>query len=286
MTSIPQWDAVLRAPLRDKWETILFEFKSVWTGEDATHRVSLLKSAQKTPLSVSPGTSVQHAVTLMMENDYSQLPVLQDEKTVKGMFSWRSYGKRMAMAFECSVVDEAMEPAQVLDLDAWLFEAFAAVAKSDAVLIQNKAREICGIVTAYDVSETFGTLVEPFLLIEEIEKHLRALLKDHVSEDDLKKVIPSKTSANTRLRITDLNFGGYVALLKEDRVWDALRLKLDRRVFVQSVVDAKSIRNDVMHFRPLGIGAEKLTKLRNFAKFLREIRILRKAGKKSESKNV
>jgi len=182
----------------------------------------------------SPGTSVRHAVTLMMENDYSQLPVLEDGKTIKGMFSWRSYGKRLAMGHKCVSVDDTMEPAPVLDLDASLFEAFAAVSRNDAVLIQNHEKKICGIVTAYDVSETFGTLVEPFLLIEEVEKYVRVILQGHVVEAELTEAVSMKKATDLRPKISDLNFGGYILLLKKVEMWNRLGLNLEQAVFVQN----------------------------------------------------
>jgi len=180
------------------------------------------------------------------------------------------------MGHKCVLVDDTMEPAPVLDLDASLFEAFAAVSRNDAVLIQSPKKRICGIVTAYDVSETFGTLVEPFLLIEEVEKHVRAILQDHVVEAELMEAVSIKKAADSKAKISDLNFGGYILLLKKVEVWNRLGLNLEQAVFVQSHIGVKATRNDVMHFRPTGIGVQKLAKLRNFAKCLREIRLLKK----------
>jgi len=53
-----------------EWDRIQLELlKSLVPGEeDVTHRVSLLKSARTTLLSIAPGTSVRCAVTLMIEN--------------------------------------------------------------------------------------------------------------------------------------------------------------------------------------------------------------------------
>lgn len=275
MSSQPDFDLSFTNEYHGEWLRIVGQLK-VYGKEEATHLVSLLKSAQTKPLSVPPGTSILSAVTMMMENDYSQLPILEDERTARGMFSWRSLGKRMAMGLELKIVDDAVEDAEVLGLDESLFEAFASISRRDAVLIQDNKKGICGIITAYDVSETFGNLVEPFLLIEEVEKHVRALLEVHVSQEDLKKVRTFKPTGDGKPRISDLTFGGYISLLKDDQLWLKLAVNLDRAVFIQSLTDVKVIRNDVMHFKPLGIGAKKLAKLRNFAKFLREIRSLRK----------
>jgi predicted transcriptional regulator len=260
-----------------EWQRILDEVIKVdGFGETDTHRVSLLRSAEIEPLSVSPDTSIARAVTLMMQNDFSQLPVLQDSKTVKGMFSWRTLGKRLSLGQECKTVADALEPALVLDLNGLIFEAFAAVSGNDVVLVQNADMQICGIVTAYDVSEIFGILVEPFLLIEEVEKHIRRLLKSCVEEGDLKEAVSSKTWRRGKPQVSDLNFGGYLQLLNKEVIWKRLGLTLDQTVFTEGLSEVKAIRNDVMHFRPRGIGQQKLVRLRNFAKFLRDLKVVSK----------
>ena len=55
---------------------------------DPTSRISKLASANRRPLSVAPDEPIARATTLMLTNDFSQLPVMSGEREVKGVISW------------------------------------------------------------------------------------------------------------------------------------------------------------------------------------------------------
>src|SRR5262245_47875706 len=59
---------------------------------DPTFRVSKLAAANRAPVSLQPDSTITEAVTLMMANDFSQLPVFSGDRNVKGAVSWRSIG--------------------------------------------------------------------------------------------------------------------------------------------------------------------------------------------------
>lgn len=56
--------------------------------------------------------------------------------------------------------------------------------------------------------------------------------------------------------------------------WEKLGLKIDRSTFVERLVEARNIRNDVMHFDPDGVEPNDLDKLRRFDQFLQRLRAL------------
>ncbi|MFP6580985.1 MAG: CBS domain-containing protein [Candidatus Hydrogenedentota bacterium] len=64
---------------------------------DPTYRISSLESANRKPLSVKPQSSLSEVTTLMMTYDYSQIPVMTDERTIKGVVSWKSIGSSLAL---------------------------------------------------------------------------------------------------------------------------------------------------------------------------------------------
>jgi CBS domain-containing protein len=80
---------------------------------DPSYRVARLKSAHTSPVAVGPDTAIAEAITLMMKHDFSQLPVTSGERTVKGLISWHSLGKRLATGKKCTAVREAMVPVHV-----------------------------------------------------------------------------------------------------------------------------------------------------------------------------
>lgn len=69
------------------------------SADDATSRIKIgmLAAANRPPLCVSPETTVSEAITLMLQHDYSQLPVTTTARDVKGIFSWKSLGSRLAL---------------------------------------------------------------------------------------------------------------------------------------------------------------------------------------------
>ena len=134
---------------------------------DPSYRIARLKSAHTMPVSLGPDATVSEAITVMMKHEFSQLPVMVGERTVKGLISWKSLGKRLAMEKECTLVRDAMESVHVIDLDTSLFDAIPLIAKNDCVLVRDAENKIRGIMTPFDVSLTFVELGEAFLLLGE-----------------------------------------------------------------------------------------------------------------------
>jgi CBS domain-containing protein len=56
----------------------------ITTFADPTYRISKLAAANQKPVSVKPDSSLTEAVTLMMANDFSQLPVMVNDRDCKG----------------------------------------------------------------------------------------------------------------------------------------------------------------------------------------------------------
>ena len=74
----------------------------------------------------------------MIHHDYSQLSVMESEQTLKGVVSWVSIGKRLALGIEVSLVQDCMEPAHVVDCDVSVFEAIKAIVQNDYVLVRHQ----------------------------------------------------------------------------------------------------------------------------------------------------
>ena len=101
---------------------------------DPTFRIGRLDAANKTPIAVKPDALLAQAVTLMLTNDFSQLPVMTGPRELKGVISWKTIGSRLALKRPCANVRDAMEPAQVVSVDESLFDAIAKIASHDYVL--------------------------------------------------------------------------------------------------------------------------------------------------------
>jgi len=241
---------------------------------DPSYRVARLKSAHTTPLSVSPDATIGEAIILMMKFEYSQLPAMIGERTVRGVISWKSLGKRLAMGKQCTLVRDAMEVVHVIDLDTSLFDAIPLIAKHDCVLVRDDNNKVCGIMTPFDVGHTFVELGEPFLLLGEIENHVREMIDGRFSKAELEEARDPLDAGRPINDVSDLNFGGYVHLLQKPEAWDKLQIKLDRATFINYLERVRLIRNNTMHFDPDGIEDSELQELREFSNLLKQIKRL------------
>ena len=128
-----------------------------------------------------------------------------------------------------------------------------------------------GIVTASDLSLQFQQLAEPFLLLREIELHIRQLLQDKVSAEDFEWLASADTTAPKPNSISDLGFGGYIRLVQRPQVWKRLALNIDQASLTKQLEEVRQIRNDVMHFDPDPLTTKQLDLLKNTAKFMQQL---------------
>jgi predicted transcriptional regulator len=241
---------------------------------DPSYRIARLKSAHTVPLSLGPDATIGEAITVMMKHEYSQLPVIVGERTVKGVISWKSLGKRLAMDKKCCLVRDAMESVHVIELDTSLFDAIPLIAKHDCVLVRDSNNKVCGIMTPFDVSQTFVELGEAFLLLGEIENLIRDMIDGRFSKGELEEARDPLDADRPLNDVSDLNFGGYVRLLQKPEAWEKLQTKLDRGIFVGYLEKVRIIRNNTMHFDPDGIEDTELQELREFARLLKQVKEL------------
>lgn len=239
---------------------------------DPTFRIGSLDAANRPLVTVSQDDSVTKAVTRMLQFDYSQLPIMHGEREVKGMISWRSIASRYALGGECSKVKHCREDAQVIDGNGTLFDALPTIVKNGYVLVRSpQDRRITGIVTASDLNLQFQQLAEPFLLIREIELHVRQLMDGKVTEEDLASLTVAEPSMPQPKSMADLTFGGYIRLLQRPDLWERLALNIDQSCLTAQLDEVRLIRNDVMHFDPDPLSGRQLDLLKGTAKFMQSL---------------
>lgn len=241
---------------------------------DPIYRISKLASSARKPLSVSPDTKLEEAVTHMLTNDFSQLPVMTSERDVKGMITWATIGSRLAIGKNCLVAREVMEQHHEIRSDASLISAIGFIAEHQYVLVRGHDQKITGIVTASDLSLQFQQLAEPFLLLGEIENHLRQVISQRFTHTELRS---AKDPTDTKREVTsaaDLTYGEYKRLLENPERWDKLNITVDRKTCMEKFENVRRIRNDVMHFDPDGIPEKDLQAIREFARFLQRLQII------------
>ena len=241
--------------------------------EDPTFRIGSLPAANRKLIVVNQNDSLTKAITLMLQYDFSQLPVMQGEREVKGVVTWKSIGSKQALGQKCNQVGDCREDARIVDSNRTLFDAISTIVEYGYVLVRDQRdRRITGIVTASDLSLQFQILAEPFLLLREIELHVRRLLGDKLSTSDfglLGSTPPGITSKPQT--VEDLTFGEYVRLLQHPQSWAKLNLKIDCGTLTALLEEVRVIRNDVMHFDPDPMTPDELGTLKRAVRFMQEL---------------
>lgn len=242
--------------------------------EDATFRVGTL--ATGTLHHIKPGQELNRAVTCMMMQDISHLPVMPNERRVEGVVTWKAITQYVAISGGSlsDPVEKAMQPAVIVAASEPFFRVLPQIIESNYVLVKDGRNVVAGIVTKADANKRFYELTEPFLLLSEIENHIRRLLdKGAFSREEL-AATSEEGSAGELESLHDLAFGDYVRILQEPANWARLELPaaLSRQEFSAQLDKVRQVRNDVMHFEPDSPSAEQLDALRKFAKLLRSLR--------------
>ena len=109
------------------------------------------------------------------------------------------------------------------------------------------------------------------LLLGEIENHIRRILGNKLTVQELASARDTVDSDREVNRVADLTYGEYIRFLEKPEHWEKLNLPIDRKTFIRQLDRVRNIRNDVMHFDPDGIPTEDLERLRNFVKFLQRL---------------
>ena len=240
---------------------------------DPTVRIGALEAANRRPSFVNPNKPLSAAVTLMQLKDFSQLPVIDGKgfRDVKGVISWKSIGSRLALGQENDLVRDYMNPARVIHSEAPLLDAIDDISEHGYVLVIGTDKSIAGIVTGSDIAKQFLQLASPFLLIGEIEGHLRSLVQGKFTLEQLRGSSPNHEGGHKISGPADLTIGDYCRLLQKPDCWSLLNLGIDRTLFVDRLDAVRKIRNDVMHFDPEGFEPEDYNTLQEFAKFFRDL---------------
>jgi predicted transcriptional regulator len=167
---------------------------TVLASKDPTYRLSKLAAANRGVVSVKPDASIAECVTKMLLRDFSQLPVMTNDRDVKGTVSWKTIGYEQTRLKAC-FAREVMVPHHEIRASSSIFETIPLIVAHEYVLVRNDENLITGIITAADLSQQFHLLAEPFLLLSEIENLLRNIIGDCFSSAELSDARdPSETN--------------------------------------------------------------------------------------------
>jgi CBS domain-containing protein len=233
--------------------------------------ISTVEGATHAPKRVVPDSLLSEAVTIMLKNDFSQVPVMPTDRDVKGVITWQSIASRLALERSVTTARDVMEEPVEFRLNASIFAVIPALTEHGYVLVRGPDNTVVGIVTSSDLNHHFQKLTEPFLLLSEIENRIRGIITPRFGPEELASVRDPRDSDRRIESVDDMNFGEYIRLLEEPSRWERLHLAVDRKHFIEHLKEVRDIRNDVMHFDPDPIPIEDTRELRDFTRFLRKL---------------
>ncbi len=234
--------------------------------------IGLLDSANKLPVTVTREAKLKEAITLMMMHNFSQLPVVSGSRTVYGAVTWESIGYALTNGSKSDLIKDFISTdVTIVDYHTPLLDAVSIVLENRFVLVQKSDKSLCGIVTLTDISNQFLIVSEPFILLEQIENHIRQILDGKFLVNELQEFCNIGDYVRDFEYIDDLSFGDYIRIFQKPENWDRLQLNIEQTHFIKHLDKIREIRNDIMHFDPDGISVGQKEELIKMAKFLAEV---------------
>jgi CBS domain-containing protein len=131
---------------------------------------------------INQRTSVAEALRIMIDNRFSQLPVMDAAKCVRGAFSFRSLSARVLDVRDANIdlaalpVGECLEKAKYVSADDYIDTSTAADFREDDYVIVGTPDAPKGILTVADIFVRLNDFAEAFVLLYETEDRLRQLI--------------------------------------------------------------------------------------------------------------
>ena len=135
--------------------------------------------------------------------------------------------------------------------------------------VQTCALPIYRIITTYDLATTLHDITEPFLILEQIEADIRAILESVASFDEIHAQLPLPKN---RTCFADLRFSDYIKFFENYDFWERTRLTIDRPFFTERLDAVRKIRNSIMHFKVFKPEKTDLDELQSMKEFLALLR--------------
>lgn len=209
---------------------------------------------------------VSHAFSLMIEHDYSQLPVIDDDNQPLGMVTHEGILrgiKHFNTEMKLLRVRDVIVNSHIFNLEDDLYDLLDRMKSTNAVLIIDPGGVLVGIVTSYDTTEFFRKHAENLMLVEDIETIIKDFIRaaysdqqNELSTDKLSKSISqiSRLDISTEVRIKSfeqLSLSEYISLLCHSTTWTVLDPVLDiPKDSLRKLLDGvRKTRNDLAHFR-------------------------------------
>ncbi|MET9882679.1 CBS domain-containing protein [Streptomyces sp. NPDC006430] len=208
---------------------------------DLTWRIGNLPFVREV-VTVRMSDALSHAITPMIEHDFSQLPVVDHNNVLRGVVTWEGIG-RAQLGGRTATVANALDPhPETARVEHALFDRMDRIQRSGFTIIVDGENTVIGILTSTDLAGQLKQRIEPFILLEELERRLRRLIR-HFSTEELPKEI-----RRTMERGQHLSLGQYVFLVEDGHCWSTLRWPFEQQDISRRLATVRDYRNDLAHW--------------------------------------
>lgn len=204
---------------------------------------------------------VRDALKLMIEHDFSQLPVVDASGKLLGTISEQDIVRTQYHANRVNVlgelkVDQCRARAVTLTPENDLFDALDRLEYANAVVIVENDKPV-GIVTSYDTTHFFRDLSEGLIWAQDIEVTLRQYIErafpnEQAMQSALMRAFgPDRQDGRKPAReYRRLTLGEHVTLITTEENWPKFGGVFEPKpLFIELMGQARDIRNNIAHLR-------------------------------------
>lgn len=225
------------------------------------HEVGRLFPAETPVCTVPVGTTVGKALEIMLETRFSQIPIL-DGGRVRGVFSLWALARQIASTPRLNpaelAVEDVMEQIPAVTVEDSLHAVLELLGRHEALLVDSPLG-LQAIATQADMLRYFYGIARPFVLVQEIELAVRAVIAHSAPGEKLQACIDNAVRGfyenhlrkTPPSRLEELSFEDYRLIITSARNWPLFQDVLGRnRDLVASRLERiRDLRNAVFHFR-------------------------------------
>jgi restriction system protein len=215
---------------------------------DPTWRIGNL-SLPRSVVCVEAQQSLGRAIGLMVENEFSQLPVVDQHGRLAGIVTWESIAQANFRHQQPKIVGDAMvaNPHTCRESEE-VFPRINDIYKYGFLIVVDGENVVTSILTAADLAAELRNRVQPFTVLEEIERRLRRVVGVLSVEDLRASFRRGDPRARNAQSARDLTLGNYCFLINDDARWAKLAWPYERAEMVDHLKKVADYRNDLAHW--------------------------------------
>ncbi|WP_205325001.1 CBS domain-containing protein [Glycomyces sp. YM15] len=219
---------------------------------------------------ITTETTFELARHIMVQKNFSQLAVVDADGNYQGAVTAESIMRAHMVHEEPKLLDVLDDQIPTAYRGDHLLPKINLIFDHGFVFVYSFDRtSIDGILTAADLTRTFGAFVRPLSILEEIENRLRRAIDGALT---LNEIRGGTRRGNKEVHsAADLFLGDYWHILKREKYWSRLSWRISQERFLAQLTEVIEIRNSIMHFSSDSQSKEQLDALEGLRNILSRV---------------